>query len=240
MGMLYSILIGVVMLLLMLLIRRKKYQISVGKVFAILIVVTIFTVLGANLGSFLGGMSFWGLRLYGILLVDSIILFGLARLFKMDVGKMGDYLSASIIAVCCIVKVPCMIDGCCYGKEIFVNATGDIVRFPSQVVEFSVWALLTIWLCLIDHKGEHKNLLWAIATIWFGFLRFLVDFMRGNPREMQLMILGLPGGRFWSLFVMIIGILFLLYSLHKYYQQKVILRDMLKVIVGLKIPSEIK
>jgi prolipoprotein diacylglyceryltransferase len=235
MGMLYSILIGAGVLFLTLLLRRKKYEVSIKKVLLIQIVVTIITTLGANLGSFLGGMSFLGLRLYGILILDTVFLPALAKLFKMEVGSLGDYLAVSIIAVCCIVKVPCIVDGCCYGKELFVNALDKPIRFPSQIVEFSIWAALTVWLFIIERKGKHENLLWPIASIWFGIFRFLVDFMRGNPREMKLVILGLPAGRFWSLFVAVMGSIFLTYLFHKYYGRKLSVKEFLRLVVGLKI-----
>lgn len=233
MGMLYSVLIGSMILLLMMLIRRKRYNISLKKMIAMHIVVTVLTTLGALFGSFLGGMSFLGLRLYGILILDTLMMYVLSRVFKIEIGCIGDYLSIGIISVCCIVKVPCIIDGCCYGKELFANAAGDVVRFPSQIVEFSIWAILTAWLCVIEFKGKHKHLLWAIASIWFGIFRFLVDFMRGNPREMKLVILGLPGGRFWSLFVVAMGIVFLIYSFRKYYNRKAAVNDVLRNIIGL-------
>lgn len=233
MGTLYSVLIGAFILFLMMLIRRKKYDVSIKKLVAIHFVVTVFTTLGANLGSFLGGMSFLGLRLYGILILDTITMFVLSKLFKMDIGQMGDYLAAPIIAVCCIVKVPCILGGCCYGIELFTNAAGNVVRFPSQIVEFSIWAALTIWLCMIETKGYHMNMLWSIATLWFGIIRFLVDFMRGNPSEMQLVIMGLSGGKFWSLFVAIMGVAYMVYSFKKYMNSSLSMQKLARVAFGL-------
>lgn len=233
MGMLYSVLIGSFILFCMLLMRRKKYGVSLRKMVALHIVMTILTTLGANLGSFLGGMSFLGLRLYGILILDTIAMFALAKLFDIKIGNLGDYMASSIIAVCCIVKLPCIIDGCCYGKELFVNAAGNAVRFPSQIVEFSIWAILTVWLLFIEQKGRHKNLIWSIASVWFGIFRFLVDFMRGNPNELRLKILGLTGGRFWSLFIVVMGCVFLVYSLRKYYTRKASAKDIVKIVLGM-------
>ena len=234
MGMLYSVLIGATVLFFMLLLRRKKYDISLVKCFALHIVVTILTTLGANFGSFIGGMSLLGLRLYGILLLDTFALFVLARVFKIEIGMLGDYLGPGIIAVCCIVKVPCIIDGCCYGKELFVNSSGVAVRFPSQIVEFSIWALLTIWLIWIERKGNHKNYIWAITSIWFGIIRFLVDFMRGNAVEMRLEILGMPAGRFWSLVVAILGCVLLFLLFRKYQKRSPSIKEMLRLIIGMK------
>ena len=234
MGMLCSVLAGSFVLFLMLFARRKKYDVPMKKMIVLHVVVTILTTLGANLGSFLGGMSFLGLRLYGFILLDTVAMFALARVFRIEIGSLGDYLAASIIAVCCIVKVPCILDGCCYGKEIFVDAMGNVVRFPSQIVEFSIWGVLTAWLLWIERKGNHKNLLWAISAIWFGVFRFLVDIMRGNPNELKLVILGLPGGRFWSLIITIIGVAYLIYSFRKYKERYPSMKEVLRVVVGLK------
>ena len=233
MGMLYSVLMGAAVLFLMLLFRRKKYDVSMKKVFAIQIVVTIITTLGANLGSFLGGMSFLGLRLYGILLLDTVALFALAKLYKMEVGELGDYLGPAIIAICCIVKTPCIIDGCCYGKVLFTDNLGNAVRFPSQIVEFSIWAILTVWLLWIERKGNHKNLIWSISSFWFGIFRFIVDFMRGSPNELRLKILGMPAGRFWSLIVAAVALAFMVYSFRRYYKCYPTFSQMVKTIFGI-------
>lgn len=233
--MLVSISMGVAILFVTLLWRRKMYDVSVGKTFVILLWFTVTTTVGALLGSFLGGMSFLGLRLYGMLLLDTVMMFAMAWCLRIDIGRLGDFLSVSIIAICAIVKIPCMVDGCCYGKVLLTSAAGNAVRFPSQIVEFSMWALLTIWLCVLERKGQLKNMLWSIATIWFGILRFIVDFMRGNPVEMRLVILGLPAGRFWSLVVASIGIVYLLYSFRKYRGRFPSFKEGLGCIVGLNV-----
>lgn len=233
MGMLYSVMIGSFVLFLMMFFRRKRYDVSIKKLIILHIVITILTTFGALFGSFLGGMSFLGLRLYGILIVDTVAIFALSRIFNIDIGDLGDYLAASIIAVCCIVKVPCILDGCCYGIELFTNQAGNAVRFPSQIVEFSIWAILTAWLCFVESKGNHKNLLWSIATIWFGIIRFAVDFMRGNPREMKFVIMGMSGGKFWSLVVAAMGIVFLLYSFRKYWGRNPSSQEILRIPFGI-------
>lgn len=234
MGMLISVFMGSFVLFMLLLARRNKYSVSMKKMIVLHIVATILTTLGANLGSYLGGMGFLGLRLYGFILLDTLAMFALARIFRMDIGQLGDYLSVGIIAVCCIVKIPCLVEGCCYGKEIFVDAMGNAVRFPSQIVEFSMWLVLTVWLLWLERKGSHKNLLWATATVWFGILRFLVDFMRGNPIEMELVIMGLPGGRFWSMIVGILGVGYLIYSFRKYRERYPSVKEVFRVVLGLK------
>lgn len=233
--MLISILMGTGMLLLMMLIQRKKYDVSVGKTFAVHIVVTIITIIGACVGSALGGLSIKGLRLYGILMFDTVALLFLCKVFKMEIGRLGDYLAAPIIAVCSIVKIPCMVIGCCYGTALFIDAAGRTVRFPSQIVEFSIWAILTIWLLWIEKKGKQKNLLWPIATIWFGVFRFLVDYMRGNPAERRLILLGFPAGRFWSLFVLLMGVVLLIYLFRKYRGRRPSIKEVFRCIVGLAV-----
>jgi prolipoprotein diacylglyceryltransferase len=227
-----SVLMGMSVLLGLMLAFRKRYKVSVIKMISLYAVVTALTILGANFGSAIGGFSWKGLRLYGILMVDTVALFAMSWLFRMEIGSLGDYLAAPVIGICSIVKIPCLCYGCCYGIELYKNAAGDMVRFPSQFVEFSIWLVLTVWLVLIQFKGNHKNLIWSIATAWFGFLRFLVDFFRGSALEMRLRIFGLPAGRFWSLVVLAMGIAFMFYSFRKYWGRNPKLIECLRILVG--------
>ena len=234
MGIIPSVVIGSAVLLLLMWIRRKKYEVSPKKTIAIHIVATLLTTLGAMLGSLAGGFDFLGLRLYGFMILDTVALFFLCKLFRMEIGSLGDYLAAPIIAVCSIVKIPCLINGCCYGIALRRDALGNVtLRFPSQIVEFSIWALLTLWLFFLEFRGKHKNLLWSIATIWFGVFRFAVDFFRGNQYEMRLVILGLPAGRFWSMVCFFFGLAFLVYSFRKYYNKMPTLSEIVKAIFGI-------
>ena len=234
MGIVPSVLIGSAVLLRLMWIRRKKFEASAKKTVALHVTVTLLTTLGAMLGSVAGGHSFLGLRLYGFMILDTIALFFLCKSFQMEIGSLGDFLAAPIIAVCSIVKIPCLINGCCFGVVLRTDVLGNpVLQFPSQIVEFSIWALLSMWLFFLEVRGKHKNLLWSIATIWFGIFRFAVDFFRGNLSEMRLVILGLPAGRFWSVVSFLLGIAFLVYSFRKYYQKMPTPWQMIKAIFGI-------
>lgn len=236
---LISILSGVAVLLMMLLLQRRTYHIALKKTIAIHLVVTVITIIGAAFGSFIGGLTWGGLRLYGILMLDTFALLFLPALFRMERGRLGDFLAAPIIAVCSIVKIPCLIDGCCYGVTILINGVEGGIKFPSQIVEFSIWVLLTLWLLRLQSKGNHKNLLWPIAAIWFGIFRFLVDFFRGSASEMKLKILGLPAGRFWSLFVLVMGLVYLFLAFRKHYGRSPAPAEFLRAVFG-KAPVKSK
>ena len=236
MGMIGSVLVGSAILLCMLLLEKKRYQLTMKKLFAIHVIMTVFTTVGACFGSFIGGESILGLRLYGILIIDTIVMFVLPKKFQIDVGRFSDYMAAPIIAVCAIVKIPCLIVGCCSGKELFFDTAGNAVYFPSQIVEFSIWVLLTLWLVMIECRGNHKNLLWSIASIWFGLFRYLVDFMRKYPTELH--VFGMPASRFWPLFVVAMGVLFMIYSFRKYWGRNPRVIEVIKAIFGIKLNKD--
>ena len=228
-----STIMGIVVLFIMLQISRKGYEVSMRKAVAIHVVFTVITIIGAKVGSYLGELTFAGLRLYGILMLDTIAMFFLYKPFKMELGQLSDYLAAPIIAVCAIVKVECLRVGCCYGMVLYLDEAGNAVRFPSQLVEFLVWVALTAWLLIINRKGQLKNMLWGVATIWFGIFRLLVDYLRGSPFEGAYMILGLTSARFWSIITALMGVMFLFISFRKHNERNPKIAEMLKAIFGL-------
>lgn len=231
MGFILAFVLGTAVLQLLLWIRRKKLGTSSLKTVAIHVLATILTTLGAMLGSLAGGHSFLGLRLYGYIIVDTIALFFLNKLFDADIG---DHWAMPILAVCSIGKLPCLISGCCYGIVLRTDVLGNVLlRFPSQIVEFSIWTLLMLWILFLEKRGKHKHLLWGIATVWIGVFRFAVDFFRGNQSEMRLVIFGLPAGRFWSVVSFVLGLVFLIYSFRKYYKKMPTLPEVVKAIFGI-------
>lgn len=215
-----------------LILLRRKYNIPVTMMIVLYVLFTVTGTLGGSFGAVLSGLSWVGKRLHMLVAVDAITLTLLCKLFKKDESLLGDYLAIPVVAVCAAAKVGCLIFGCCYGIELYVNSQGIPVRFPSPAVELTVWVLLAVWLFFVSKKGRAKGLLWPIAMIWVGVLRFLVDFMRGSLLERTLRILGLPAGQLWSLVLLLMGVAYLFRALRKSLHRNPSFKEMLRGMVG--------
>lgn len=221
--------------LVFLVLLRKKYNISMKMMIVLHILFTITGAFGASLGAVLSGMTWAGKRLHMLMAIDTITLTLFCFLLKQDAKRLGDYLAIPVVTVCAAAKVGCVISGCCYGVVLFVNENGTELRFPSAAVELSCWILLSLGLFFIAQKGYAKGFLWPIALIWFGVIRFFVDFMRGGFLERHLKILGLPISAFWSLIVMLMGIVYLICSFRRYRGHMPNMKDIFRLIFGLKV-----
>lgn len=195
---------------------------------------TVTGAFGASLGAELSGLTWASKRLHLLVAVDAIALILFCKLLKKDEALLGDYMAIPVVAVCAAAKVGCVIFRCCYGLVLYVNAQGVEVRFPSQIVELGLWITLILILFLMTKKGNVKGVLWPIMMIWFGFLRFAADFMRGFSIERNFKIMGMQAGQFWSLLVMLMGVAYLYYLLRKSRGRNPSVKEMIRQLLGMK------
>ena len=189
--------------------RYKKFEISLMQM---LIIYVSFSVVGA-IGAFVGSLittGSMGIRLYGLILLDTVALFVLSRILKIKVDSLGDFVAVPIMAVCFSAKIACVISGCCYGVELSLCDFGKTVRFPSQWVEMILWFIIVVLLLVLEKNGRANGIKWHVSVIYFGFFRFLTDFMRGAAVEREILVLGMTGAQFWSLCVVLVGIVLLI------------------------------
>lgn len=214
------------------LLRRKKYNISLLQMFIIYVVFSVVGAIGARMGSYAAGASMFSVRLYGLIIFDSIALLLLSRIMKIDIGKMGDFIAAPIMVSCSSAKIGCLINGCCYGFVILETQSGVLDRFPSALFEMLLWAIIAEFLLIIEKNGDSKNNLWAIMVIWFGFFRFLASFLRGNEKEFVQILPGITGAQLWSFVAFLIGVLYLYLSLKRNLNRNPKVSEILKAAIG--------
>lgn len=189
--------------------------------------------IGAKVGSLVAAGSFSGRRLYGLMIFDTVNLLVMSKLLKIEVGKFGDFIAPAIMATCASSKIDCLINNCCVGI-IMYNMDGIYVKFPSAFVEMTMWTIFVVLLLIIEKKGNVSGMMWPISMIWFGTARYLVDFLRGSNLEKIPILFGMPGGRLWSLVALIIGIIFLYFTLKNKLERLPKVSEFFKSIVGAK------
>ena len=201
--------------------------------FLIYVVFSTVGAVGAMVGSAISGGSIWGQRLYGLMLFDTVALFVMSWILRIRPGKLGDYIAVPIMAVCFSAKILCLATGCCYGNVLYMTETLHYVRFPSAAVEMTIWGLLVIALLFVEKNQRARYTMWPVAMIWFGAVRFIVDFFRGSNSERRIFVLGMTAGRFWSLVVLLVGLIYLYIAL----RQKAAMRprwiEYVKALIGL-------
>lgn len=212
--------------------RMKNYGISLAKMLVIYGIVSTVGFIGARFGPSLVGIKDVGVRLYGLVLFDFILLFPLSWMMKINIRDMGDFVAPPIMAVCASSKINCMLNNCCKGFIMYYNGN-EPVYFPSALTEMLIWTVLIVLLLLVERKKYLPGSLWPILMVWFGIVRFLVDFLRGSEWEQRPYFLGLSGGKFWSLVAAVLGALTLIHVFHQQWKRYPSIIELLRTAFGL-------
>ena len=196
------------------LLRRRRFGLSYRKMLLLFLLVSASGAIGAALGGWAGGGDLTKRRLYGLMLMDTVTLLCTRRWFGLSIAQMGDFIAAPVILGCASAKIDCILQGCCYGMVVKpLPELGRAIRFPSAVVEMCVWVVLSLALLLLERNKKLKGLLWPVAMIAFGILRFVVDYFRGSAGDKRPFCPGITLGQFWSFVCFAVGVIFLVFMI---------------------------
>ena len=212
--------------------RRKKYEMSWLWVLLVLVVFFTMGAAGAMFGSGISNRGFLGIRLYGLIMFEIMSVYLVSWWKKASPQQVGDYVAAPIASLCCGAKVNCLVLDCCYGFVLYEREMQEPIRFPSVLLEMTMWAALAIALVIFEKKKTVDGLLFPIMVIWFGILRYIAHFFRGSAFDQDPFLFWIPAGRFWSLVVAAMGFVLLYFWLKKQLARKPTVREMLRVCIG--------
>ena len=135
------------------------------------------------------------LRNYGIPMFLPVFLLIYCLIFKDDFKKLSDYIAPSVYSVMTFVKVACVFNGCCYGKESEFGIWNEELgtkTFPVQLFD-SITSLLIFIICIVlikKWKGKHSGYIYPIGGILFALTKGFWEFFRVHPFEFEQHYLG--------------------------------------------------
>jgi prolipoprotein diacylglyceryltransferase len=132
------ILIGTAAMMILSLLRRKKYRLSLWKAILTPFVLTIFGVLGTLVLFFIETGQWGGVSFYGSVFLIPVGLLLYSWLIKEKYTHVLDFSVTQICAMLACMKISCLVDGCCFGILLFQHTNGQMIRFPSQIIEMIV------------------------------------------------------------------------------------------------------
>lgn len=188
-------------------VQRDVWKIKTYKYFIFVPLMSIVGTLGAKTASWIAYGRFSGTRLYGTVLAIAIFGAVLAILLCIPFKELYGFSSLGTWLSIAVMKVPCIIKGCCEGRVLFVNGSGTEVLFPSQIVETVLALLFFIWFYRLSKTKYPHEAMFPLMMIWYGIYRYAVDWMRGHPLEQSSFVLWIPAGRFFSLIILIAGLI---------------------------------
>lgn len=193
--------IGMIAMILLLVLRRKRFQgATVWKMLLFGVMLTVAGVVGTMLMYFFESGEFGGISFFGaVFFVPIFMLPALCLKFSYkEILNLCAPLGGLMLA---IMKVNCLISNCCFGK--YLPSLG--FQFPSQIVEMVAALLVMIVLLVIEVycKDEH---LYGWFLILYGASRFLLNGFRYGIKPF---VGVLSNGHFWALISVIIGIVWI-------------------------------
>ena len=154
-----------------------------------------------------GNITFFG-GLIGGTLTFILFYFWIGRKYETKFIDILSIIAVMITIAHAFGRIGCFCAGCCYGKETS-SALGvqfpflDHKVFPTQLFESAfLFILFAVLLFLIlKYKFKYGLQLYAIC---YGVFRFLIEYMRGDPRGS--FIPGISPSQFWGLVLIVVGI----------------------------------
>lgn len=197
---------GTIAMLVPIFLGVRAYGVQKWKSIPVAFLLTIVGTIGTYLlyfveNGFLGGRSFYG----AVFLVP--LLFPLiSKLVRIPYVQLMDFCAPAECVMLAIMKVQCLIEGCCGGKVISYTAEGVPTLFPSQLVEFlNAWVVFAILLILLLRK-KSQGRIYPYYLVLYGITRFVLNYFRWEQSDF---FLGMSPGNVWSLLAILIGVVWL-------------------------------
>ena len=190
----------------LMLIRKKQYQISTVKSIFVSISVLAQGLLGTYIMYYLENGNWGGQSFFGALLFFPLLLIPVSCIFRFPILDLLDYATIPGVALLALFKWNCYQKGCCGGKVLWYSMDGIPTHFPSQIIEMLLAIILCILLFSMEKKGGYSRKIYPICILIYGMFRYVLNLFRW---EQSSFFLGLPAGNIWSMVSIFVGVIWL-------------------------------
>jgi phosphatidylglycerol:prolipoprotein diacylglycerol transferase len=178
----------------------KRENIPAEKIFDLALYVLLSSIIGARIfyviefwrdyiTNPISALFIWqgGLVFYGGLIFAIAAIFVYARITNVPSLKLFDIISPATALGYAIGRIGCFLNGCCYGIETcvpwavkFPNISG--LRHPTQIYASIAGFLICGLLLFLFGRKRFDGQIFTIGLILYSVYRFLIEFIRVNPR----------------------------------------------------------
>ncbi|MBR2802072.1 MAG: prolipoprotein diacylglyceryl transferase [Erysipelotrichaceae bacterium] len=197
------LIIGMFAMMAVMCLSGKVYSIPMHKSIIAACFLTVAGYIGIKIMYFVETGAWTGRSMYGAIFLVPVFMFPVSKLLKVEYRKLLDICAPAGCFMLALMKVKCMIDGCCSGKT-FYFASGSF-QFPSQIVEGVT--SLAIGLILLKLIKDHTQcgLIYAWYLLLYGASRLVLNCFRWTHPWLG----PLPAGHVWSLLAIAAGVVLL-------------------------------
>ena len=191
----------------LMLLRHKRYQVKMLPLVPLAVSVAAAGLLGTYIMFFIENGGWYGKSFFGAVLFFPILLFPVAKLFRMRLRQLLDLATPPGMALLAIYKWNCYQKGCCGGKAIWYSEAGVPVHFPSQLAEMASAIVIVIILLALERQEKYRDKIYPLCLLIYGGVRFILNYFRWERADF---LFGLPAGNLWSLVSIGIGAVWLI------------------------------
>lgn len=197
--------LGALSMLVLLLLRRRQYELSKVKAVLFSILLLCCGILGAKLLYFLesGASSFSGMSFFGAVFLVPVIMPLVGYVMKLKPSCIPDLCAPCVASIIMFMRFGCLCAGCCGG--VYSSLLG--MCWPTQLMESIGDMVILFVLIYLEQKGR-RGILYPVFLISYGAMRFLLEFLRDTPKE----ICGFSNGQLFAVAALILGLLPMLFA----------------------------
>lgn len=207
-----AMLAGFVSMMILMLSRRRLFQLKIIQAVILSILLMMAGLLGGkilytleNMNEILqSGVSFGGFSFFGSVFLIPIFMNAIKKVFFLNSSQMLDVCAPCVALMISIIRFGCFLNGCCGGVYI----KGYLFRWPTQAIESIFDILILLKLLSLENEKKMRGNLYALFMIYYGCVRFLIEFLRDTAKE----CFGFSHGQVFAIISIIIGWVYAFYK----------------------------
>ena len=197
------LLCGTLAMLFPIMMQSKWRKIRFWKSIIVSVLLTLVGTLGTYIMFFVENGTIGGRSFYGAVFLVPVVFVLFSFILKIPYGILLDLCAPAECVMLALMKILCCITGCCAGRALFTAANGNIIRFPSQIVELVVAVALFVFLLFLSKSEKRQGTIYPLYLILYGGTRFVLNFLRA---EWENVTWPIPYGTIWSFVSIVLGI----------------------------------
>lgn len=193
--------VGAVAMLVLMLLRRKRFSLSVWQATLFTLLLLATGIAGAKLLYFFesGMTSFSGMSFFGAVYLVAFLMPVVGLAFKLKPSASLDACAPCVAAIVGFQRFGCFCAGCCGGIPI----GNSNMTWPTQVMEGAGDMLLLYLILLAEEKETSKIKGYPLFLVGYGIMRFLIEFVRATTKDW----LGLSHGQWFAIAGIVLAVL---------------------------------
>lgn len=208
--------IGTVAMLFPMMFVTWKYGIKLWKSIPIALYAALAGTISTYLWFVVENQRFGGISFFGAVFLVPLAFFCTTKLFRESFGDLMDIFAPGICMMLAVMKVQCVLAGCCGGRAIFETVNAEIIKFPSQIAELINALVLCAVIMILAYRPKLRGTLYPWYMVLYGITRFILNFFRDEWGYGTI-----PYGTMWSAVAIALGTTWLILSKKKHSGERV-------------------